>query len=242
MKVSCLLKVRGIMRRISIMMIAIIMIVVAGFVRMMPAETALADLTYSLEERQRICEEIWHKIDLWYSYFDDKDIDWESVRQVYLDEVAEARSDYEFFASMGAMVRELQDSHSYMYDYPKPVSINRGKPGIRIAEAEGKPVVAEVVPGSDAEGKGIVPGLEIVSVDGYPAEECISSLVPLVHLNTVACAGVAVAAILEGDVDTMVQVELMSLDGNVLNLQLIREPFVRQTEAITARILWGTLG
>ncbi len=67
------------------------------------AVTELAEFTYSLEERQRICEEIWKKIGLWYSYFDDKGIDWESVRERYSDQVAEVKRDYEFFVSMSAM-------------------------------------------------------------------------------------------------------------------------------------------
>ena len=91
------------------------LLTVVGFLAVVPggeAVTKLTELTYSPEERQRICEEIWEKIGLWYSYFDDKGIDWESVKQRYLDQVAGTQSDYEFFASMSAMVRELEDGHS----------------------------------------------------------------------------------------------------------------------------------
>ncbi|HNU93553.1 MAG TPA: hypothetical protein PKM31_01845 [Bacillota bacterium] len=36
---------------------------------------AAAELTYSAQERRRICEDVWRKVGLWYSYFDDKGID-----------------------------------------------------------------------------------------------------------------------------------------------------------------------
>ncbi len=207
------------------------------------AVTELAEFTYSLEERQRICEEIWKKIGLWYSYFDDKGIDWESVRERYSDQVAEVKSDYEFFVSMSAMVRELEDGHSYMYDYPKPVPVNRGRPRIRIVEADGEPIVAEVASGSDAEAKGVAPGLRIVSVDGESAKERISFLIPLVTSSTPwHRRSVAVAAMLEGDLDEEVQVELASPSGTTFTFLLLREPFVGEPMAITAEVLDGDIG
>lgn len=226
---------------ISIIMVAAILSV--GLTRTLSAQTTLTELTYSLEVRQRICREIWEKIGLWYSYFDDKGIDWESVGQRYLDKVEGVESDYEFFVSMSAMVRELEDGHSYMYDYPRQVSSDRGKPRIHIVEAEGKPVVAKVAFGSDAEAKGVVPGLRIVAVDGEPAEKRIGSLVPRVHSSTPwHRRSVAVAAMLEGDADEPVQVELESQDGQVFSLRLLREPFAAEPAAVTAEILDGDIG
>lgn len=226
---------------ISIAVVATI--VIAGLTGTLSSGTALTELTYSPEERQRICEEIWEKIGLWYSYFDDKGIDWESVRQRYLDQVAGAQSDYEFFAGMSAMVRELEDGHSYVYDYPRQVPSNRGRPRIHIVEAEGKPIVAKVASGSEAEAKGVVPGLRIVSVDGEPASERIDFLVPRVHSSTPwHRRSVAVAAMLEGDLDEPVQVELESQDGKILGLRLLREPFVAEPAAITADVLDGDIG
>lgn len=207
------------------------------------AVTELAELTYSLQERQRIYREIWEKIGLWYSYFDDKGIDWESIGQRYLERVAEAKSDYEFFAGISSMVRELKDGHSYVYEYPKPISQNRGRPCIHMVEAEGKPIVAKVTPGSDAEAKGVIPGLRVVSVDGEPAKERIESLIPLVHSSTPwHRRSVAVAAMLEGNPDQAVQVELASPSGATFTLLLLREPFVREPMAITAKVLDGDIG
>jgi len=89
-------------------------------------------------------------------------------------------------------------------------------PVIHIAETEGKPIVAKVAFGSDAEAQGIVPGLTILSVDGEPSKERINRLVPRVHSSTPwHRRSVAVAAVLEGDLDEQVKVELESRDGKV---------------------------
>lgn len=206
---------------------------------------ASADLTYSIEERQRICEEVWRKTGLWYSYFDDKGINWESVKPRYLDSVAGSRTDREFFACITSLLRELHDGHSYVYEYPKPIPGigSRGTPRMRVVEADGKPIVAQVASGSDAEAKGVAAGLEIVSVDGQPAEERIRSLIPLVTASTLWHArSTAVAAILNGDLDKEVRVELRRPDGAVFGLPLAREPFERRPEAITAQVLDGRIG
>jgi len=123
------------------------LLTVAGFLTVVQrgaAATELSGLTYATDVRQRICKEIWEEIGLWYSYFDDKGIHWESELHRCLHRAIEARSDYEFFASISAMVRRLEDSHSYVYEYPRPVSRDRGRPRIHIAEVEGKPIRLEV--------------------------------------------------------------------------------------------------
>ncbi len=204
-----------------------------------------AELTYSTQERRRICEEVWRKVGLWYSYFDNKGIDWESIRPRYLDLAAGARSDREFFACITGLLRELRDGHSYIYEYPKPIPGmgKRGTPRVRVVEAEGRPVVAEVVPGSDAEAKKVVPGLEILSVDGQPADERIRSVTPLITASTTWYAwSAAVTAILNGDLDEAVQVEFRRPDGTVFGVSLARESFERRSEAISAQILSGGIG
>ena len=204
-----------------------------------------AELTYSAQERRQICEEVWRKVGLWYSYFDDKGIDWESVKPRYLDLVAGSRTDREFFACITSLLRELHDGHSYVYEYPKPVPGmgNRGTPRVLVVEAEGKPIVAEVASGSDAEAKGVMAGLEIVSVDGQPADERIRSVIPLITASTTWYArSAAVTAILNGDLDEAVQVEFRRPDGTVLGVSLTREPFERRSEAISAQVLSEGIG
>lgn len=204
-----------------------------------------AELTYSAQERRRICEEVWRKIGLWYSYFDDKGIDWQSVKPRYLELAAGSRTDREFFACITGLLRELHDGHSYVYEYPKPIpgAGSRGTPRMRVVEADGKPIVAQVAPGSDAEAKGVVAGLEIMSVDGQPAEDRIRSLIPLVTASTSWYArSAAAAAILNGGLDQAVRVELRRPDGASFGVSLAREPFERRPEAITAQVLNGGIG
>ena len=241
------------LRKATALMLAAVFIVLLAAPRIlcfeMGSEThessAPAELTYSTQERRRICEEVWRKVGLWYSYFDDKGIDWASVKLRYLDLAAGARSDREFFSCITNLLRELHDGHSYVYEYPKPVPGmgKRGTPGVRVVEAEGRPVVAEVTPGSDAEARKVVPGLEIVSVDGQSAEERIRSVIPVITASTTWYArSAAVTAILSGDLDEAVRVELRRPEGTVFSVSLAREPFERRSEAISAQILSGGIG
>lgn len=206
-------------------------------------DPVFTQLTFSLEERREIIGEIWEKIALWYSYFEEKDIDWDEVRVRYSDEVSRAKSDWDFYRTVSAMVRELRDGHSYVFAYPKPTPVQVGAPRVDIIEADGRPVVLSIAPKSDADAKGVVPGLEIVSVNKTPAGDRIAALIPLVTASTPWYARrVAVASMLNGDVQDEVQVEFRRLDGSTLNLSLKREPVTLQPEGITCKVLDGDVG
>lgn len=210
-----------------------------------PAEKdpLLTTITYSLQERQEIITGIWEKIDLWYSYFDEKGIDWNKIKEKYLTEVEGVTSDWEFFQKVAAMIRELHDGHSYVYDYPKPISFRYGRPECEILEADGKPIVARVTPGSDAAAKGVVPGLEVVSADGIPAQERIAMIIPRVTASTPWYARrLAHLNLLHGELSKDVKVEFRRPDGSTFSAVLKRAPVSMETVRIESKVLSGDIG
>ncbi|OHX63887.1 S41 family peptidase [Flammeovirga pacifica] len=57
-------------------------------------------------------EYLWNQADQKYAYFEVKNIDWDSIHQVYSPQVTEAMTDQKFFEVMGKMLSELKDDHT----------------------------------------------------------------------------------------------------------------------------------
>jgi hypothetical protein len=60
-------------------------------------------------------EIFWKDFDTRYSYFIDKDVDWDSVYTVYRPKVTSSTTDEELFGIFGQMIRTLKDGHVNLY-------------------------------------------------------------------------------------------------------------------------------
>lgn len=58
-----------------------------------------------------VFEHLWSDVHNRYSFFDEKQIDWESVKQTYSPMIHEGMDPYELFDVLGDMLAELEDGH-----------------------------------------------------------------------------------------------------------------------------------
>lgn len=58
---------------------------------------------------------LWKIIDTKYCYLDYKNINWDSIYNVYNDSIPNVKGDFAFFDLMGKMLSELQDGHVNLY-------------------------------------------------------------------------------------------------------------------------------
>jgi len=131
-----------------------------------------------------------------------------------------------------------------MCDYPRQVSSARGRPVIHIAETEGKPIVAKVAFGSDAEAQGT----------RARSHNTLSGRRAFKGAHKPSCsAGSFVNALAQTERGSscrcwkgilMSRLRLNWRVGTVrfFSLRLLREPFVAEPMAITAAVLDGDIG
>lgn len=113
-----------------------------------------------------------------YPMFALKQIDWEAVGQELLPRASEATTEEAFGRLVLEMVARLEDTHAVVQDgsahVPMP-KLPEWEPGLAcLVDDRGKPVVYDVAKGSEAEKKGLKPGMTIVSVDGMASEDMIA--------------------------------------------------------------------
>lgn len=65
----------------------------------------------SSSDRGALFDELWRQFDLHYSFFEVKQVDWNTMRERYRPRAVAARTDDEFAATLAAMLSELRDVH-----------------------------------------------------------------------------------------------------------------------------------
>ena len=167
----------------------------------------------SPEERRENFDLLCEAIDKTYADFELKSINWPEVRLRYQARLDQAATADAFYLLLFQLVNELKDTHSRLQNYspPRPA---RG-PGLSVELFEGRPFVVAVPPGSEAAGKGVKPGAEIVEVDGAAVEEKMERL----RACLPACSSEwafrreACRYLLAGEKGSTVTVKLRSADG-----------------------------
>lgn len=101
---------------------------------------------------QEIFDAAWQKVND--SFYDPSftGVDWRAVRERYRPEAVRARNNAEFHAVMKRMLKELPVSH---LEISMPREAGQAGTGVRTALIEGKNVIVEVPPASDAQRQGI---------------------------------------------------------------------------------------
>src|SRR5580704_10409162 len=125
----------------------------------------------SPEDHEQIFEKVWKDIDVHYYDPEFGGVKWQEVRQRYLPLVKAAKDDKDFYSIVDRMTAELHDAHT-RFSSPEQWE-NRKKHqgvsvGFRAGCVEGKVVVLDVFPDSNAARAGIEPGMIVTALDGQP--------------------------------------------------------------------------
>jgi carboxyl-terminal processing protease len=131
-----------------------------------PDENAL-----SAKDRTKILDDVWKNVRDRYYDPEFHGVDWASMRDKYLPLVQKAGTDEDFYAVLNRMTGELHDAHT-RFNTPSQWQ-NRQKEqaftiGFLMAEKDGKVVVNDVYPDSNAAHAGIEPGMIILKLNGQP--------------------------------------------------------------------------
>ena len=93
-------------------------------------------------------------------------VDWIAVTRTYEARAKAVRSDAEFARLAAEMTGLLKSSHVNVYAPASPAP--RSRPGIKTRELDGRTVISEVAPLSDAQAKGLRPGQELLDRAALP--------------------------------------------------------------------------
>jgi carboxyl-terminal processing protease len=182
----------------------------------------------SPQDRVAVFEKIWKEVDEHYYDPEFGGVNWKGIREKYLPLVQSVKDDKDFYALMDHLTGELHDAHT-RFSSPEQWE-NRKKHqglgfGFHAGFVEGKVVVLDVIPGSNAAKGGIAPGLAITALDGKPMEsELTDAAGKVLRSSSERITQLRIlSAIFAGTGDAPAKLSLERMDGTHLEVTISRQ-------------------
>lgn len=181
----------------------------------------------NLSEDEKVAglSKFWSEVKYNFVYVDTlKEIDWDRLYLEYLPKVRATRSTAEYYKVLMALCARLKDGHTNVFPGPELRNTTMARPKLSTHLVEGRVLVRRVF---DPEliAKGIVPGTEVVAVDGEPVRDYAArELAPYVSASTPQDLErrVYTYGFLSGPVDAVPHVRLRTAAGKAIELDLKR--------------------
>jgi carboxyl-terminal processing protease len=190
------------------------------------------------KDRKEVFEKIWK--DIYNHYYDPSynGVDWKEVRQRYAPLVEATKSDQEFYALMSQMTSELHDAHT-RFNSPEQWKNFRRQQGVTVGfsvdDVDGKTVVTNVIPGTDAAHAGVEQGMVVLRVNDTPVAERVAEIEKkrLPSSSERATRWFIYNRVFAGPADSPVKVTLQRADGSVFEVSVRRQIYSAAPEVTT---------
>lgn len=182
----------------------------------------------SQKDRMKILDDVWK--DVRDRYYDPEfhGVNWEAAGQRYRPLVAGTRTDQDFYALVNRMTGELHDAHT-RFNSPGQWENRKKEQGFYIGfymtEKDGKIVVNDVHPDSNAARMGIQPGMFVLTVNGEPvAQRIAESTKTTMPSSTERMTRVRILSnVFSGQADKPFQIGLRRADGSEFTVSLTKQ-------------------
>ncbi|HEX8843387.1 MAG TPA: S41 family peptidase [Pyrinomonadaceae bacterium] len=136
---------------------------------------AAPQASFTRQQYEEDFDYLWRSISNEYAYFDQKQTDWNRVREIYRPRLNAVKTRGDFVALLESVLEELYDFHTHLNT--NTASSPRLVPSGTDLWAEwikGRAIITEVRPGSGAEKAGIRIGMQVASINGIAVDEAVS--------------------------------------------------------------------
>ncbi|MGA2607069.1 MAG: S41 family peptidase [Terriglobia bacterium] len=161
---------------------------------------------------------LWSEVKYNFVFLDRRpDLDWDSILELYLPRIAAAGSQEEYTEVLEEVVALLKDSHTQVF-----AGGFKDTPALNIEPIEGRPVVTTVGETPAILASGVLPGMELVAVNGVPVQEMLKKKIyPYIAASTPQDRGNrAFPRLLEGETDTRLSATFQDIEGKMHTVEL----------------------
>jgi C-terminal processing protease CtpA/Prc len=206
--------------------------------------TSVTSHSLSPKDREQIFEKVWKDVDEHYYDPEFGGVKWQEVHQRYLPLVRAAKDEKDFYSIVDRMTAELHDAHT-RFSSPEQWK-NRKKHqgvsvGFRAGYVEGKVVVLDVFPESNAAHAGIEPGMIVTALDGEPISERLAEASPKVlPSSTERVTKLRIlSSVFAGALETPFSASLELANGSSFDIKFARQTLSTEPRVIAAKLSSG---
>ncbi len=203
-----------------------------------------ASHSLSPKDREEVFEKVWKDIDEHYYDPEFGGVKWQDVHQRYLPLVDAAKDDKDFYSILDRMTAELHDAHT-RFSSPEQWA-NRKKHqgvtiGFRAGYVEGKVVVLDVFPDSNAAHAGVERGMIVSALDGQPITDRLAQGAQnVLPSSTERITRLRILGnLLAGPLDAPFTASLQRADGSTLEVKLARQVLSTTPRVISQKLPSG---
>ncbi len=196
------------------------------------------------KERVEVFEKVWKEVDEHYYDPEFGGVNWQEVHQRYSPLVEGAKDDQDFYSVMDRMTGELHDAHT-RFTRPEQWANRKKHQGVSIGfrpvYVEGKVVVLDVFPDSNAAKAGIEPGMMVTALDGRPIAESVSEAAKTVlpYSTERATKLRILSTVFSGSLETPFAATLERGDGSALEVKFLRQTLSTEPRVSSAKLTSG---
>ncbi|MGZ8273873.1 MAG: S41 family peptidase [Burkholderiaceae bacterium] len=143
------------------------------------AAAGMQDAASTTEQHRTDFQEFCRQVEDNYAYFDTRETDWAAACNALTELAARATSREEFIAVLELTLRQLYDAHAHLaINTPRSPRLVPSGVEVQAAWIDGKAVVTDIWPGSDAARSGLRVGDELLMLDGVAIAEAAAPFTP----------------------------------------------------------------
>src|SRR5688572_10835335 len=158
------------MKRVFALRLSTLVLLLCFFVEAI----ATRQTNFSRQQYEEDFDHLWQNFADDYAYLDQKQTDWNRVREIYRPQISAVKTRNDFVALLESVLEELYDFHTHLNT--NTAASPRLVPSGTDTWAEwinGRALITEVRPGSSSEKAGSRIGMQIASINGIAVEEAV---------------------------------------------------------------------
>lgn len=195
----------------------------------------------SAKDRVKVFDQVWRLVGEKYYDPNFNGVDWNTLRDGYRQRALDASCDDGLYATLKEMAGTLHDAHTRFRspgERARARKLQATTPGLSISEVDGRPVIVNVEPDSEASRAGVEAGMVITSVDGLAFSQRISAVSEEVgdSSSSRAKALLTYYEVLAGEPGTTVRLGVEREDGSTSQISLQRHT-VPLSPPLVSRVL-----